>query len=149
MQKRLVKVGNSLGLVIDKSLLSVMNVTRTTRLRMTLEGGRLVVEPMLGDCDPRPPTAREALAALRELERLGLRQEHFDQIAPVPMRLGTYMAYLDYLGPAPPHELMITVRRMSELRQRLRFGWPKSEAIAAAIAAVPFELPTGVETRLD
>ena len=67
MQKRLVKVGNSLGLVIDKSLLSVMNVTRTTRLRMTLEGGR----------------------------------------------------------------------------------WAKSEAIAAAIAAVPFELPSGVETRLD
>jgi hypothetical protein len=44
---------------------------------------------------------------------------------------------------------VITIRRMSELRQRLRFGWSKSEAIAAAIAAVPFELPSGVETRLD
>jgi hypothetical protein len=41
------------------------------------------------------------------------------------------------------------MRRMAELRWRLRYGWPKREAVAAAIAAVPFEKPCGTETRLD
>jgi hypothetical protein len=85
----------------------------------------------------------------RELERLGLTQEIFDQLTPVPMRVGRYVTTLDRMVSAPTHELAITMRRMAELRWRLRYGWAKREAIAAAVAAVPFENPCGTETRLD
>lgn len=148
MQKRLVRVGHSLALVIDKPWLSVLNINQTSRLAIGCDGRRLVVEPLHGDSDPRTPTAREALKVYRELQQLGLTQELFDELAPVSMRLGSYVATLDS-GRDPSHEVAITMRRMSELRQRLRYGWSKREAIAAAVAAVPFLLPTGIETRLD
>lgn len=148
MQKRLVKVGNSLALVFDKAWLGMLNINQTSRLRIDFDGKRLVVEPLVGNGDPRPPSAREALAVFRELQRLGLTQELFDQLAPVEMRMGNYVGALDSHRD-PSHEVGITMRRMAELRQRLRYGWSKREAIAAAVAAVPYLLPTGVETRLD
>jgi hypothetical protein len=149
MQKRLVRVGESLALIIDKPILSVMNMNRMTRLDVTYDGNRIIIEPLIGNGDPRLPTAREALKVYRELERLGLTQAYFDLLTPVPMRLGRYVTTIDHLREAPTHELAITMRRMAELRWRLRFGWPKREAIAAAVAAVPFEKPCGTETRLD
>jgi hypothetical protein len=45
MQKRLVRVGESLALIIDKPILSVMNMNRMTRLSVTYDGNRLIVEP--------------------------------------------------------------------------------------------------------
>jgi antitoxin component of MazEF toxin-antitoxin module len=59
MQKRLVRVGDSLALIIDKSILSVLNINRMTRLKVLHDGYRLVVEPLIGNGDPaRRPRAR-------------------------------------------------------------------------------------------
>lgn len=149
MQKRLVRVGESLALIIDKPILSIMNMNRMTRLSVSYDGNRIIVEPLLGNGDPRLPTAREALKVYRELEQLGLTQAYFELLTPVPIKLGNYVKALDRLREAPTHELAITMRRMAELRWRLRFGWAKREAIAAAVAAIPFEKPCGTETRLD
>jgi antitoxin component of MazEF toxin-antitoxin module len=146
MQKRLVRVGSSLALVIDKALLRVMNLTRMSRLSISLEGGRLVITPMVGDGDPRPPSRREALQVVHELQVLGLTQAHFDRLAPEPMRIGTYVRKVDGPG-APAPEVSVMMCRMAELRRLLREGWKVRHAFAAAIAAHPGELPTGIETR--
>ena len=126
-----------------------MNMNRMTRLDVTFDGDRIIVEPLIGNGDPRLPTAREALKVYRELEQLGLfagvlRAPDAGADAARPIRHGNRSP-----SGGASHEFAITMRRMAELRWRLRFGWPKREAIAAAVAAVPFEKPCGTETRLD
>ena len=147
MQKRLVQVGDSLALVIDRALLRVLNVTRMSRLEVSMEGGRIVITPAVGSGDPRPPSRREALQVVHELQQLGFRQAHFDRLAPEPMQLGRYVMRLDGPGePAPGVAVMMC--RMAELRRLLREGWNARQAFAAAIAAHPYEMPSGIETRL-
>jgi antitoxin component of MazEF toxin-antitoxin module len=46
MRKRLSAVGNSLGLVIEKPILELLNIDRDTDLEMTTDGQRLVIEPV-------------------------------------------------------------------------------------------------------
>ena len=79
------------------------------------------IEPMIGDGDPRTPTAREALTTFHELEWLGFSQQHFDELAPVPMHIRSYVSSLDR-GRTATHEMAITMRRMTKLRE-LRYGW--------------------------
>ena len=113
MQKRLVRVGESLALIIDKPILSVMQMTRLTRLDVTYDGNRIIIEPLIGNGDPRLPTAREALKVYRELEQLGLTRAYFDLLTPVPMRLGRYVT------------AMITCVRRRRTSWRSRCGeWP-------------------------
>ena len=148
MQKRLVRVGTSLALVIDKAVLRLWNVTRMSRLSVEMEGGRLVVTPVSGSGDPRPPSRREALQVVHELERLGFGQAHFDQLAAQPMQLGRYVMRLDGARDVSP-DVAVTMCRMAALRRLLREGWKQRHAFAAAIAAHPHEQPSGVETRLN
>ncbi len=148
MQKRLVKVGNSLALVIDRAVLRVLNITRMSRLSVTMEGGRLVVTPMSGNGDPRPPSRREALQVVHELQQLGLTQAHFDRIAASPMQLGRYVIRIDRPGDVAA-EVAVTMCRLAELRRLLREGWNSKHAFAAAIAAHPYEEPSGIETRIE
>ena len=50
MVKKLTKVGNSLALVIDKSILDLLNITADTPLKISTANGRnLVVSPDLDD----------------------------------------------------------------------------------------------------
>jgi antitoxin component of MazEF toxin-antitoxin module len=46
MRKNLSAVGNSLGLVIEKPILELLNITRDTELEVTTDGTRLIVEPV-------------------------------------------------------------------------------------------------------
>ena len=46
MRKRLSAVGNSLGLVIEKPILELLNIDRDTDLEITTDGQRLVIEPV-------------------------------------------------------------------------------------------------------
>ena len=147
MQKRLVKVGNSLALVIDASVLRLWNVTRMSRLSVELEGGRMVVTPVAGSGDPRVPARREAMQVVQELQRLGFKQAHFDKLAPTPMRLGTYVKRIDAPGELAG-DVAVMMCRMGELRRLLGKGWNQRHAFATAIAAHPYELPSGIETRL-
>ena len=147
MQKRLVRVGTSLALVIDSGVLRLWNVTRMSRLSVEMEGGRLVVTPVRGDGDPRPPSRREAMQVVHDLQRLGLKQRHFDQLAAAPMQLGRYVMQLDRPGDVSA-DVAVTMCRLAELRRLLREGWNQRHAFATAIAAHPYELPSGIETRI-
>src|SRR5690242_8380151 len=44
--KTLIPVGTSLALVFDKLILDLLEIDRSTPLRITLDGGRLVIEPL-------------------------------------------------------------------------------------------------------
>ena len=46
MRKNLSVIGNSLGLVIEKPILELLNITRDTELEITTDGTRLIVEPV-------------------------------------------------------------------------------------------------------
>lgn len=46
MRKSLSAIGNSLGLVIEKPILELLNITRDTELEVTTDGTRLIIEPV-------------------------------------------------------------------------------------------------------
>ena len=46
MRKNLSVIGNSLGLVIEKPILELLNITRETELEVTTDGTRLIIEPV-------------------------------------------------------------------------------------------------------
>jgi antitoxin MazE len=46
MRKKLSAIGNSLGIVIEKPILELLDITRETELDMTTEGGRLIIAPV-------------------------------------------------------------------------------------------------------
>ena len=63
MIKTLKPIGNSLGLVIDKPILELLEIDRTTRLELKLEGNRLYIEPLAperADLDTTNPTTNPA-----------------------------------------------------------------------------------------
>jgi antitoxin MazE len=46
MKKKLSVVGNSLGILIEKPILELLNIDRDTELEITTDGQRLIVEPI-------------------------------------------------------------------------------------------------------
>jgi antitoxin component of MazEF toxin-antitoxin module len=46
MKKNLTHIGNSLGLVIEKPILELLQITQETELEMTTDGKRLIIEPL-------------------------------------------------------------------------------------------------------
>ena len=46
MRKKLSAIGNSLGIVIEKPILELLDINRDTELDMTTEGGRLIIAPV-------------------------------------------------------------------------------------------------------
>ena len=46
MRKKLSAVGNSLGIVIEKPILELLNIDRDTELELTTDGDRLIIEPV-------------------------------------------------------------------------------------------------------
>jgi antitoxin MazE len=46
MRKRLSSIGNSLGIVIEKPILELLDFTRETELDMTTDGERLIISPV-------------------------------------------------------------------------------------------------------
>lgn len=46
MRKRLSAVGNSLGIVIEKPILELLDIERDTELELRTDGERLIIEPI-------------------------------------------------------------------------------------------------------
>ena len=46
MKKKLSAIGNSLGVVIEKPILELLDIDRETELEMTTDGQRLIIEPV-------------------------------------------------------------------------------------------------------
>jgi antitoxin MazE len=48
MRKKLSAIGNSLGIVIEKPILELLDIDRETELEMRTDGDRLIIEPIRG-----------------------------------------------------------------------------------------------------
>lgn len=48
MRKKLSAIGNSLGVVIEKPILELLDIDRETELDMRTDGERLIIEPVRG-----------------------------------------------------------------------------------------------------
>ena len=59
MRKNLTHIGNSLGLVIEKPILELLDITQETELDMTTDGKRLIIEPV------HPPRRRRVVDAAK------------------------------------------------------------------------------------
>jgi antitoxin component of MazEF toxin-antitoxin module len=46
MRKKLSAIGNSLGIVIEKPILELLDITRDTELELKTDGDRLIVTPI-------------------------------------------------------------------------------------------------------
>lgn len=46
MRKNLTAIGNSLGIIIEKPILELLDITVDTELEVTADGTRLIVEPV-------------------------------------------------------------------------------------------------------
>jgi antitoxin component of MazEF toxin-antitoxin module len=46
MRKKLSAIGNSLGIVIEKPILELLDIDRETELDMRTDGARLIIEPI-------------------------------------------------------------------------------------------------------
>ena len=49
MIKKLTPIGNSLGLIIDRPILDLLNIDRGSRLEITTDGKRLIIVPVRED----------------------------------------------------------------------------------------------------
>lgn len=49
MRKRLSAIGNSLGIVIEKPILELLDIDRDTELELRTDGQRLIIEPIPKD----------------------------------------------------------------------------------------------------
>jgi antitoxin MazE len=58
MVKRLTKIGNSYGVIIDKPILELLKIDRDTALEISTDGEALVLRPIRGD---RAIRMREAI----------------------------------------------------------------------------------------
>lgn len=45
MRKRLVAIGNSLGVILERPILELLNIDRDTELEMTTDGEALILRP--------------------------------------------------------------------------------------------------------
>ena len=68
MTKRLIRHGNSAALVIDKSILEILNVDMDTPLEITTDGRNIIISPQ------STPHAEKDL--LSSLERVNKAHEH-------------------------------------------------------------------------
>lgn len=58
MIKQLTKIGNSLGIIIERPILELLNIDRETPLELTTDGDGLIIRPVRPDA--RAKRIREA-----------------------------------------------------------------------------------------
>lgn len=69
MKKKLSAIGNSLGIVIEKPILELLDIDRETELEMTTDGQRLIIEPVRQRRKRVLASAKKVMAAHHETFR--------------------------------------------------------------------------------
>jgi len=142
MEKQLIVVGNSLALVIEKSLRALLGITYKTRLNVTTDGVRLIVEPIgtepvravsSGRGAPLHVRRINALRVYDALEALGLDNEKFIRLT--GSRIWAYRPRLD-VGKGDA-SLVVAMDRLDVCIDVLNAGGSWEQAIEAALSAVP------------
>jgi antitoxin component of MazEF toxin-antitoxin module len=66
MRKKLSAIGNSLGIVIEKPILELLDIDRDTDLDMRTDGERLIIEPVRGGKRAKVKAAAQRAMAAHE-----------------------------------------------------------------------------------
>lgn len=142
MEKQLIAVGNSLALVIDKPMRQALGIGRASRLRVTTDGVRLVIEPIAKGLLRASATGRNLPFAIRRAGAIRVYDalvgdgllEHWPRLA--GSRWAGYRAALVHRHEADPN-LTTTMDRLDVCIEIRNAGGSWDDAIGAALAAVP------------
>ena len=66
MKKKLSVVGNSLGILIEKPILELLNIDKNTEFEMTTDGHRLIIEPIRSTQQKRLATSAQKIMDLHD-----------------------------------------------------------------------------------
>jgi antitoxin component of MazEF toxin-antitoxin module len=142
-EKNLVRVGNSLGIVLDKHVLRAMGLGRKTRVRVRTDGFMIVIEPAARPAFDPGRVARE-VHAIRLASALDTARALGDSLSPDQMvelgagrtLVGRYRSALASKTSFDPRWLMV-IDRLDRVREAFDANRNSEEAVAAAVAAVP------------
>lgn len=97
MIKKLVKYGNSNALVLDKALLEILNITDTTKLKLSTDGKSLVVTPLMATEGSKQPISLAEGEAMWHLipSKANEATKQFEKLT--PEELANYQADLQTL----------------------------------------------------
>lgn len=76
MLKRLQAVGNSSGVIIDRPILDLLNITSETQLEVSTDGERLIITPLRGK-----GAARKARVAKAQAKTLAKHADTFRKLS--------------------------------------------------------------------
>ena len=66
MIKRLTAIGNSLGLIIERPILDLLDIDRTTPLEVKTDGKALIIRPVRDDHETRVKRSAERMMDLHD-----------------------------------------------------------------------------------
>jgi antitoxin component of MazEF toxin-antitoxin module len=75
MSKRLQTIGNSSGIIIDRPILELLQITPDTELEISTDGDRLIITPL------RPDAGRSARIAKAQQRTLASHAETFRKLS--------------------------------------------------------------------
>jgi antitoxin component of MazEF toxin-antitoxin module len=152
VDKKLVRVGNSVAVVLDKSLRQALGIKPTTLVRVLTDGQRIIIEPT----GERTVEAKQTVAitermralqiAYRMLRNDSMGNEQCAQLTcawAVRRPMLSVLSYIGWLERVDWDTLSVAelrvIRRFEIASTALQAdaSWP--EAIAAAVAAEPFD----------
>ena len=143
MYKQLIRVGNSLAVVIDKPTRALLGIAPETLLRIWTDGRRLVLEP---ENEPRAVTPAEELTIRQIVHELidlhGLSRDHVAVIhgmAQPPFSQMLAVGWADGLANNATERDVAILRRYHACLQSRRAGVPWATTIERV--ALEFPLP--------
>jgi len=142
-EKHLVRVGNSLGIVLDQPVLRAMGLGRKTRVRVRTDGYLIVIEPAQKPAFEAGRVSREIhsirlACALDTARALGdsLSPDQMAELGAGRVLLSSYSMMLARKTSFDARWLVL-IERLDHVRQAIDAGRNSVEAIAAALEAVP------------
>ena len=142
MEKQIVAIGNSLGVIIDRGLCRVLGLSLHSRVRVTTDGRRLVLEPSEVNDEPPPSEVVEIRAVVHHI--VYVQQLVWTDIQALrPTAAGRYRTYGELLAWAEGLDARASAldrayaSRFAVCLRELHQGASTQEAIAAAQREVP------------
>ncbi|MDX2090924.1 MAG: hypothetical protein SFX73_23900 [Kofleriaceae bacterium] len=146
MRKRLIQVGNSLALVLDKPIRKMIGFAHAREVELSFEGRRIIVDPVEEEdatCKSRSASVEELRAARSDLDRLvhfyGIADAQFQRLVAEYRRVFSYHAWL---GSGLRHVTaaqLANIRRVRACVKQLDGGADWETAIAVALRSEPYE----------
>jgi antitoxin component of MazEF toxin-antitoxin module len=154
-EKHLVRVGNSLGIVLDKTVLRKMGLGRKTKVRVRTDGNLIVIEPVAKPAFD-PARAEREIHAIRLACALDTARALDDSLSPDQMaELGAgrmlVSSYRNLLATKTSFDArwLMVIERLDRVRQAFDADRNSVEAVSEAIAAVPGVPGMSIDKKLS